>query len=59
MCYGGYDVKFMMRDIEERVKGVAFTADKSETPLQAPVGGLIVWLRAVFRRTTRKDPRYG
>ena len=59
MCYGGYDPKYMMRDIEERMKGVAFTADKSETPLQAPVGGLLVWLRAVFRRNFRKDTVHG
>jgi hypothetical protein len=32
MCYGGQDAKYMMRDIEERMKGVAFVADKSETP---------------------------
>lgn len=59
MCYGGYDPKFMMRDTEERMKGVAFIADKSETPLQMPQGGLIVWLRAVFQRKTRKDQCHG
>jgi hypothetical protein len=55
MCYGGPDPKYMMRDIEERVKGVAFGQDKSETPGQSPVAGLVVWLRVLFRRTQRKD----
>jgi hypothetical protein len=55
MCYGGVDAKYMMRDIEERVKGVAFIADKSETPGQEPAGGLGVWLRAIFRWEKRKD----
>lgn len=59
MCYGGYDPKYMLRDAEERMKGVAFIADKSETPQQAPVGGLLVWLQAVFRRKYRKDPVHG
>ena len=45
----------MMRDIEERVKGVAFARDKSEEPGQMPAAGLSVRLRAFFRRITRKD----
>ena len=59
MCYGGQDVKYMTRDIEERMKGVAFVADKSETPGEKPVGGLVVWLQAMFRRKTRKDLVHG
>jgi hypothetical protein len=59
MCYGGYEPKYMMRDIEDRMKGVAFIADKSETPAQAPEAGLLVWLRAVFRRKYRKDTAHG
>jgi hypothetical protein len=55
MCYGGYEPKYMMRDIEERVKGVAFVQDKSEEPGQMPAAGLSVRLRAFFRRITRKD----
>ena len=49
----------MMRDIEERMKGVAFIADKSETPQQAPEAGLMVLLRVVFRRKYRKDAVHG
>ncbi len=55
MCYGGLDTKFVLRDIEERVKGVAFQADKSETPGQMAAAGFIVRLRDFFRRKTRKD----
>ena len=59
MCYGVLDAKYMIRDIEERMKGVAFAADKSETPGEKSVGGLVVWLRAWFGRKTRKDPVHG
>ena len=59
MCYGGLDPKYMMRDIEERMKGVAFVTDKSEEPGQSPEVGLSVWLRDLFRRITRKDPVHG
>ena len=59
MCYGSYDPKYMMRDIEDRMKGVAFIADKSETPQQAPEAGLMVLLRVVFRRKYRKDAVHG
>ena len=55
MCYGNLDTKYVLRDIEHRVKGVAFAPDKSEEPGQMPAGGLIAWLRAFFRRNTRKD----
>jgi len=59
MCYGGYDAKYMLRDADERMKGVAFIADKSETPLQVHKAGPLVWLRAIFRRATRKDTAHG
>ncbi len=59
MCYGGYEPKYMLRDAEERMKGVAFIADKSETPLQVHNAGWMVWLRAIFRRISRKDTAHG
>ena len=55
MCYGGYDPKYMLRDAEERMKGVAFIADTSETPQHMPKAGLMAWLRAVLSRNHRKD----
>lgn len=45
----------MMRDIEERMKGVAFAADKSEEPGHIPLIGLLVRLRAIFQRERQKD----
>lgn len=59
MCYGGLDPKYMMGDIEERMKGVAFAVDKSETPGQEPAQGPIVWLWAIFRWKKRKDLVHG
>lgn len=53
MCYGSLEPKYLMRDIEKRVKGVAFVSDKSEEPGQMPAGGLVVWLWDVFRRITK------
>ena len=48
MCYGGLNAKYILRDIEARVKPVAFAADKSETPdkglWERGLGGLIPWL---------------
>lgn len=55
MCYGAQEPKYMMRDIEDRVKGVAFEADKSEEPGKFPAGGLMVRLRGVIRWIKRKD----
>jgi hypothetical protein len=55
MCYGGYEPKYMLRDIEERMKGVAFGRDKSEEPGQMAAGGPVVWLRTFFRWVKRKD----
>ena len=55
MCYGSLDPKYMLHPVPERMKGVAFVADKSEEPGQMPAGGLSVWLRNFFRRMKRKD----
>ena len=52
MCYGGLDAKYILRDIEARVKPVAFAADKSETPHKGLwerfgplIPALMQWLR--------------
>ena len=50
MCYGGVDPKYMMRDIEARVKDVAFGQDVSEVAGQVLAGGLWARLVALFRR---------
>lgn len=55
MCYGGLDTKYVLREMEDRMKGVAFQVDKSEEPGQMAAAGLVVRLRDFFRRKTRKD----
>jgi hypothetical protein len=50
MCQGGLDPKYMMRDVEARVKGVAFAQDKSEVAGEMPAPGLLARLVALFRR---------
>ena len=55
MCYGGLDTKYVLREMEDRMKGVAFQVDKSEEPGQMAAAGCIVRLRDFFRRKTRKD----
>ena len=55
MCHGELDAKLMVREIEQRMKGVAFRADKSETPGETAAGGLWPWLRSWFGRNPRKD----
>lgn len=42
MCYGGLDTKYIMRDIEARVKPIAMGTKKSE---EAPVPALGVFAR--------------
>ncbi len=59
MCSDGQDAKYMIRDIKERMKDVAFVADKSETPGEKPASGLVVWLRVWFGRKPRKDLVHG
>ncbi len=54
MCYGGLDPKYMMRDIEARVKHLSFEQDK--TKQAAPVAqGLLARMRDVVRGLLRKD----
>ena len=56
MCYGGVDPKYLMRDAEARMKGVAFARDVSEEPGQMPTGGLWPRLVAFFRRMHAEGP---
>jgi hypothetical protein len=54
MCYGNLDPKYLMRDIEARVKHLSFEQDK--TKQAAPVAqGLLARLRDVVRGLLRKD----
>lgn len=53
MCYGGLDTKYIMADIEARVKGVAFAAEKNEEPGQ-PKRGVFRVLLALGTGLMRK-----
>jgi hypothetical protein len=55
MCYGGLDPKYMMRDIEARVKHLSF--EQGTTKQAAPVaqGGLLARLRDAVMGLLRKD----
>lgn len=58
MCYGSLDPKFMMQDTRERVKGVAFVAEKTEEP-EIPDVGLMARLMGLVRRMKQKDVAHG
>ena len=47
MCYGNLDPKFMMRDIEARVKHLSFEQDTTQQAAPVPQMGLLVRLRAI------------
>ena len=43
MCYGACDPNYMMRDIEERLNGVAFQSDTSEPPVPSGKAAASTW----------------
>ena len=53
MCYGGLDTKYIMADIDARLKSVAFEADKKEEPGQ-PMRGVLATLLALGTGWMRK-----
>lgn len=55
MCYGGLDPKYMMRDIEARVKHLSFEQDTTKQAAPAPQAGLLARLRDVVNGLLRKD----
>jgi hypothetical protein len=58
MCYGGLDPKYMMRDIEARMKTAPLAAVGDTKPKPALVPGLMVWVRAARDWALRKDPEH-
>ena len=54
MCYGGQDPKYMMRDIEARVKHLSFEQDKTKQATPA-AQGLLARLRDAVVGWLRKD----
>lgn len=55
MCYGGQDPKYLMRDIEARVKHLSFEQDTTKQAAQVAQGGLLARLRDVVNGLLRKD----
>ncbi|NJM83055.1 MAG: hypothetical protein HC844_11670 [Tabrizicola sp.] len=55
MCYGGLDPKYLMRDIEARVKHLSFEQDKTKQAAPAPQAGLLARLRDAVIWLLRKD----
>jgi hypothetical protein len=55
MCYGGLDPKYMMRDIEARVKHLSFEQDKTKQAAPVAQAGLFARLRDAVRTLLRKD----
>ena len=53
MCYGGLPTKYLVADIEARVKGVAFAGEKKEEPGQ-PKQGVFADLAALVTGWMRK-----
>jgi hypothetical protein len=58
MCYGGLDTKYIMADIEARVKGVAFVGQKQDEPAQ-PKRGALAAVQAWVARMRRKGEVHG
>ncbi len=55
MCYGSLDPKYMMRDIEARVKHLSLEQDKTKQAAPAPHAGLLARIRDVVNGVLRKD----
>lgn len=55
MCYGGQDPKYMMRDIEARVKHLSFEQDRTKQAAPAAQVGLLARLRQAVYGLLRKD----
>ena len=55
MCYGNLDPKYMMRDIEARVKHLSFEQDTTKQAAPVPQMGLWARLRDGVMGLLRKD----
>jgi hypothetical protein len=55
MCYGGLDPKYMMRDIEARVKHLSFEQDTTKQAAPVPQAGILTRLRGAIIGLLRKD----
>jgi hypothetical protein len=55
MCYGNLDPKYLMRDIEARVKHLSYEQDTTEEVAPAPEAGLLARLGNAVIGWLRKD----
>jgi hypothetical protein len=55
MCYGGLDPKYMMRDIEARVKHLSSEQDTTKQAASAPQVGIFARLGGAVLALLRKD----
>jgi hypothetical protein len=55
MCYGGLDPKYLMRDIDARVKHLSIEHDTTKQAVPAPQAGLFARLRFALAGLLRKD----
>jgi hypothetical protein len=55
MCYGGLDPKYMMRDIEARVKHLSSEQDTTKQVAPEPQAGLFARLLGLVGGQLRKD----
>ena len=58
MCYGGLDPKYLMRDIEARVKHLSYEQDTTKQAAPVPQAGLFARLRDVIGGLLRKDAKH-
>lgn len=55
MCYGNLDPKYLMRDIEARVKHLSSEQGGAKQAVPVPQAGLLARLRGTLAWLLRKD----
>jgi hypothetical protein len=58
MCYGNLDPKYMVREMDQRLKSVAFEPKRIEQAEPKPHAGLLAPVRAMLAWILRKGPRH-
>jgi hypothetical protein len=55
MCYGDLDPKYIVRDMEARMKHLSYEQDTTKQAATAPQAGLLARLRVAVNGLLRKD----
>jgi hypothetical protein len=58
MCYGNLDPKYMVREMDARLKSVAFEPERMKQAEPKPQSGLFAPVRAMLVRILRKGLRH-